>query len=129
MALKLERINRKRAGSWPKHPLGLGHYRQLSFASIRVLRRATKATNGFRVRFLPVIEISVVVCPIGVIGLCAQDFHGDIQVAKASAQTGVPMVAPPLTQDRVEDVVPRTEGTPGLFQPTSPTTKTSPRAS
>jgi len=55
-------------------------------------------------------------CPIGVIGLCAQDFHGDIQVAKASAQTGVPMVASTLTQDRMEDVVPHAEGTPGIFQ-------------
>jgi hypothetical protein len=31
--------------------------------------------------------------PIGVIGLCSQDFHGDIAVGKASAQTGVPMAA------------------------------------
>jgi lactate 2-monooxygenase len=55
-------------------------------------------------------------CPIGVIGLCSQDFHGDIQVAKASAQTGVPMVASTLTQDRMEDVTPHAGDTPGLFQ-------------
>jgi hypothetical protein len=35
----------------------------------------------------------VFMAPIGVIGLCSQDFHGDVAVAKASAQTGVPMSA------------------------------------
>jgi lactate 2-monooxygenase len=54
--------------------------------------------------------------PVGVIGLCSQDFHGDIQVAKASAMTGVPMVASTLTQDRMEDVAPHTGDTPGMFQ-------------
>jgi isopentenyl diphosphate isomerase/L-lactate dehydrogenase-like FMN-dependent dehydrogenase len=62
-------------------------------------------------------------CPIGVIGLCAQDFHGDIQVAKASAQTGVPMVASTLTQDRMEDVVPHAGHAPGLFQLYTPNDK------
>ena len=61
--------------------------------------------------------------PIGVIGLCSQDFHGDIAVAKASAQTGVPMVASTLTQDRLEDVVPHAGGTPGLFQLYTPNDK------
>jgi lactate 2-monooxygenase len=61
--------------------------------------------------------------PIGVIGLCSQDFHGDIAVAKASAQTGVPMVASTLTQDRMEDVVPHAGDTPGLFQLYTPTDK------
>jgi isopentenyl diphosphate isomerase/L-lactate dehydrogenase-like FMN-dependent dehydrogenase len=62
-------------------------------------------------------------CPIGVIGLCSQDFHGDIAVAKASAQTGVPMVASTLTQDRLEDVVPHAGETPGLFQLYTPNDK------
>jgi lactate 2-monooxygenase len=65
----------------------------------------------------------VFMCPIGVIGLCSQDFHGDIAVAKASAQTGVPMVASTLTQDRMEDVVPHAGDTPGLFQLYTPTDK------
>jgi isopentenyl diphosphate isomerase/L-lactate dehydrogenase-like FMN-dependent dehydrogenase len=55
--------------------------------------------------------------------LCAQDFRGDIQVAKASAQTGVPMVASTLTQDRMEDVVPHAGATPGLFQLYTPNDK------
>jgi isopentenyl diphosphate isomerase/L-lactate dehydrogenase-like FMN-dependent dehydrogenase len=54
--------------------------------------------------------------PVGVIGLCSQDFHGDIHVAKASAVTGVPMVASTLTQDRMEDVAAHAGDTPGLFQ-------------
>jgi lactate 2-monooxygenase len=62
-------------------------------------------------------------CPIGVIGLCSQDFHGDIAVAKASAQSGVPMVASTLTQDRMEDVTPHAGDTPGLFQLYTPTDK------
>jgi len=65
----------------------------------------------------------VFLAPIGVIGLCSQDFHGDIAVAKASAQTGVPMVASTLTQDRMEDVVPHAGDTPGLFQLYTPTDK------
>jgi len=61
--------------------------------------------------------------PVGVIGLCSQDFHGDIQTAQASAQTGVPMVASTLTQDRMEDVIPHAGTTPGLFQLYTPTDK------
>jgi lactate 2-monooxygenase len=59
----------------------------------------------------------VFMSPIGVIGLCSQDFHGDIAVAQASAQTGVPMVASTLTQDRMEDVAPHAHDTPGLYGP------------
>jgi lactate 2-monooxygenase len=58
----------------------------------------------------------VFMAPVGVVGLCSQDFHGDIQVAKASALTGVPMVASTLTQDRMEEVAPHAGETPGLFQ-------------
>ena len=54
--------------------------------------------------------------PIGVVGICSQDFHGDIAVARASAQTGVPMVASVLTQDPMEDVAPHAGDTPGMFQ-------------
>src|SRR5581483_305897 len=34
----------------------------------------------------------LMLAPIGVIGLCAQDGHGDIATAQAAARTGVPMV-------------------------------------
>ncbi|MDT5260670.1 MAG: lactate 2-monooxygenase [Mycobacterium sp.] len=66
--------------------------------------------------------------PIGVIGLCSQDFHGDIQVAKASAKTGIPMIASTLTQDRMESC--HTRATPqDCSSSTPPTTKTWPLAS
>jgi lactate 2-monooxygenase len=59
--------------------------------------------------------------PIGVVGVCSQDLHGDILAAQASAQTGVPMVASTLTQDRMEDVVPHAGNTPNLYQLYTPT--------
>ena len=34
--------------------------------------------------------------PIGVIGICTQDGHGDLATARAAAATGVPMVASTL---------------------------------
>lgn len=59
--------------------------------------------------------------PIGVIGVCAQDGHGDIAAAQASARTGVPMVASTLTVDPMEEVRPHTADTPSLFQLYTPT--------
>jgi lactate 2-monooxygenase len=59
--------------------------------------------------------------PVGVVGVCSQDLHGDVMAAKASAQTGVPMVASTLTQDRMEDVVPHAGTTPNLYQLYTPT--------
>lgn len=54
--------------------------------------------------------------PVGVIGLCTQDGHGDIAVARASAQTGVPMVASTLMSDPMEEVAANLGDTPGFFQ-------------
>ena len=54
--------------------------------------------------------------PIGVIGICAQDGHGDLAVARAAARTGVPMVASTLTVDPFEAVTPEFGDTPGFFQ-------------
>ena len=42
--------------------------------------------------------------PIGVIGICAQDGHGDIATAKAAAAAGVPMIASTLMNDPLETV-------------------------
>src|SRR6516165_10012692 len=61
------------------------------------------------------------IAPIGVIGLCAQDGHGDLATARAAARTGVPMVASTLTVDPMEDVAARFGGTPGFFQLYTPT--------
>lgn len=58
----------------------------------------------------------VMLAPVGVIGLCAQDGHGDLATARAAAQTGVPMIASTLSQDPMEDVAAALGDTPGLFQ-------------
>jgi lactate 2-monooxygenase len=58
--------------------------------------------------------------PVGVVGVCSQDMHGDIAAAKASAITGVPMVASTLTQDRMEDVRPHSGETRTSFSSTPP---------
>lgn len=54
--------------------------------------------------------------PIGVIGLCAQDGHGDLATAQAAARTGVPMVASTLSNDPLESVAKALGDTPGFFQ-------------
>jgi lactate 2-monooxygenase len=59
--------------------------------------------------------------PIGVIGLCAQDGHGDLATAVAAARTGVPMIASTLSVDAMEDVAGQFGGTPGFFQLYTPT--------
>jgi lactate 2-monooxygenase len=63
----------------------------------------------------------VFMAPIGVLGLCAQDGHGDLATAVAAARTGVPMVASTLSVDPLEDVAGRFGGTPGFFQLYTPT--------
>ncbi len=63
----------------------------------------------------------VLMAPIGVIGLCAQDGHGDLATAAAAARTGVPMIASTLSVDPLEDVAARFGGTPGFFQLYTPT--------
>ena len=59
--------------------------------------------------------------PIGVIGLCAQDGHGDLATARAAARPGVPMVASTLTVDPLEQVAAEFGDTPGFFQLYTPT--------
>lgn len=58
----------------------------------------------------------VFMAPVGVIGLCTQDGHGDIAAARAAARTGVPLCVSTLTMDPLEDVAAEFGDTPGLFQ-------------
>nr|WP_198955598.1 MULTISPECIES: alpha-hydroxy-acid oxidizing protein [unclassified Frankia] len=58
----------------------------------------------------------LLMAPVGVIGVCAQDGHGDLAVARASARTGVPMIASTLATDPLEDVASQLGETPGFFQ-------------
>ncbi|MET9486213.1 alpha-hydroxy-acid oxidizing protein [Nocardia sp. NPDC006630] len=63
----------------------------------------------------------VFMAPIGVIGLCTQDGHGDLATARAAARTGIPMVASTLMVDPLEDVAAEFGDTPGFFQLYTPT--------
>jgi lactate 2-monooxygenase len=54
--------------------------------------------------------------PVGVIGICSQDGHGDLAAARAAARTGVPMIASTLMADPLEKAVPELGDTPGFFQ-------------
>ncbi|GAB1822645.1 alpha-hydroxy-acid oxidizing protein [Herbidospora sp. RD11066] len=54
--------------------------------------------------------------PVGVIGLCAQDGHGDLATARAAARTGIPMIASTFSVDPLETVAAEFGETPGLFQ-------------
>lgn len=58
----------------------------------------------------------LLLAPVGVIGLCDPNGHGDQVTARASAATGVPMIASTLTADPMEDVAPLAGETPGFFQ-------------
>ena len=58
----------------------------------------------------------LVLAPVGVIGICEPEGHGDLTTARASAATGVPMIASTLSQDPMEDVAAALGGSPGWFQ-------------
>jgi lactate 2-monooxygenase len=58
----------------------------------------------------------LLLAPVGVIGLCDPDGHGDLATARAAAATGVPMVGSTLMQDPLEDVAAALGDTPGYFQ-------------
>jgi lactate 2-monooxygenase len=54
--------------------------------------------------------------PIGVLGICAKDGHGDLATAMAAGRTGVPMVASTLSNDPMEVVAKEFKNSPGFFQ-------------
>jgi lactate 2-monooxygenase len=58
----------------------------------------------------------LLLAPIGVLGLCCQDGHGDLATARAAARTGVPMIASTLSVDPMEQVAAELGDTPGFFQ-------------
>ncbi|WP_432848705.1 alpha-hydroxy-acid oxidizing protein [Amycolatopsis sp. CA-161197] len=59
--------------------------------------------------------------PVGVVGICTQDGHGDLATARAAARTGVPMVASTLSADPLDQVAGEFGETPGFFQLYTPT--------
>jgi len=58
----------------------------------------------------------LMLAPVGVIGICEEEGHGDLTTARAAAATGVPMIASTLTQDPMEEVAAQLGDTPGWFQ-------------
>jgi len=58
----------------------------------------------------------LMLAPVGVLGLCEPDGHGDLTSARAAAASGVPMIASTLSQDPMEDVAAALGDTPGWFQ-------------
>lgn len=58
----------------------------------------------------------VFMAPIGVIGVCAQDGHGDLACARAAERTGIPFMLGTLSSDPMEEVAPAFGDTPGFFQ-------------
>jgi lactate 2-monooxygenase len=65
----------------------------------------------------------LMLAPIGVIGLCGQDGHGDIATAKAAEKSGVPMIASTLTNDPMEAVAKSLGDGVGFFQLYTPKSK------
>ena len=67
----------------------------------------------------------LLLAPVGVIGLCAQDGHGELATARAAATSGVPMIVSTLSVDRSR-MSPRSSVThPGSSSSTRPGTASS----
>ena len=62
------------------------------------------------------LESPIFMCPIGLIGLCAPDFQGDLAAARASAETGVPFTLSTFSQTPMENVTKQAGTTPTFFQ-------------
>jgi lactate 2-monooxygenase len=58
----------------------------------------------------------IFMCPIGLVGLCAPDFQGDVAAARASAATGVPFTLSTFSQAPMEEVIEQAGATPSFFQ-------------
>ncbi len=86
----------------------------------RMLRASTQRDLSVEL-FSIKLPTPIFMAPVGVIGLCAPDGHGDIATAKAAAQTGIPMCASTLTVDPMETVAAEFGSTPGFFSLYTPT--------
>ncbi|WP_370248172.1 alpha-hydroxy-acid oxidizing protein [Nocardioides sp.] len=58
----------------------------------------------------------LLMAPVGVLGLCTPDQHGDIHGAEVAAATGVPFIGSTLMSDPLEDVAAARGDTPAWFQ-------------
>lgn len=81
----------------------------------RILRGAAQRDLSVEL-FGQRLDTPLMLAPVGVIGLCDPEGHGDLSTARASAATGVPMIASTLMEDPLEDVAAVLGDTPGWFQ-------------
>ena len=54
--------------------------------------------------------------PVGLVGLCAPNFQGDVAAAQASAATAVPFTLSTFSQSPIEEVIKHAGETPSFFQ-------------
>ncbi|MGY1752308.1 alpha-hydroxy-acid oxidizing protein [Blastococcus sp. SYSU D01042] len=81
----------------------------------RMLAGAAQRELGIEI-FGRQLPTPLMLAPVGVIGICEPEGHGDLTTARAAAATGVPMIASTLMQDPLEDVAAALGDTPGWFQ-------------
>lgn len=58
----------------------------------------------------------LLLAPVGVVGLCTPDQHGDVHAAEVAAATGVPLIGSTLMSDPLEDVAAAAGGAGKWFQ-------------
>lgn len=81
----------------------------------RMFVGADKRDMSIEIFGLP-LPTPIFMSPIGVIGLCAQDGHGEIAAARAARHLGIPMMASTLSVDPLEQIASELGDTPGFFQ-------------
>lgn len=80
----------------------------------RMLRASTERDLSVEL-FGRALPSPLLLAPVGVLGLCTPDQHGDVHGAEVAAATGVPFIGSTLMSDPLEDVAAATEG-PKWFQ-------------
>jgi lactate 2-monooxygenase len=81
----------------------------------RMLRASAERDLSVQV-FGRTLSSPLMMAPVGVLGICSPDQHGDVHAAEAAAATGVPFIGSTLMSDPLEDVVAATGETPAWFQ-------------
>ncbi|WP_408895483.1 alpha-hydroxy-acid oxidizing protein [Nocardioides sp. R1-1] len=69
----------------------------------RMLRARTERDLSVEL-FGRTLASPLLLAPVGVVGLCTPDQHGDVHAAEVAAATGVPLIGSTLMSDPLEDV-------------------------
>ncbi|HWU21308.1 MAG TPA: alpha-hydroxy-acid oxidizing protein [Nocardioides sp.] len=75
----------------------------------RMLRASSERDLGIEL-FGQRQDSPFLLAPVGVLGICTPDQHGDIRGAEAAAAAGVPFIGSTLMSDPLEDVAAATDG-------------------